>query len=76
MLGILKHALEATKDLDVFETLLETVVEIMKMTDVDGFFFYCTQSFFDRPAIPSDFKPGLGSEQPSYAFPKQSVIIY
>ena len=40
MLGILKHALEATEDPDVFETLLETVVEIMKMAYVQGYLFF------------------------------------
>jgi len=40
MLGILKHALEATEDLDVFETLFETVVEIMKMAYVHGYLFF------------------------------------
>ena len=39
MLGILKHALEATEDLDVFETLLESVAEIMKMADIHGYLF-------------------------------------
>ena len=40
MLGILKHALAATEDLDVFETLLETVAEIMKVADVNGYLFF------------------------------------
>ena len=40
MLGILKHALAATEDLDVFETLLETVAEIMKVAEVNGYLFF------------------------------------
>ncbi|KAH9318621.1 hypothetical protein KI387_020390 [Taxus chinensis] len=40
MLGILKHALATTKDLDVFETLLETAAEIMKVAEVHGYLFF------------------------------------
>ncbi|XP_057837480.1 serine/threonine-protein kinase ATR isoform X2 [Cryptomeria japonica] len=40
MLRILKHSLAATKDPDVFETLLETVSQIMKSAVVDGFLFF------------------------------------
>ena len=48
ILGILKHALEATKDLDVFESLLETVVEIMRMDDVHGYFFLSFSLLIDQ----------------------------
>ena len=47
MLGIFKHALEATEDSNVFETLLETVVEIMKMVDVHGYLFFLLIFFID-----------------------------
>ena len=47
MLGILKHALEATEDPNVFETLLETIVEIMKMVDVHGYLIFFLILFID-----------------------------
>ena len=47
MLGILKHDLEATEDPNVFETLLEKVVEIMKMVDVQGYLIFFLIFFID-----------------------------